>query len=144
MASSSDSPIVEVTIENDNNNNNSSSSPVKPEVAVYRQWLQQLSSSIDELKGKIREKQEAITAEKRKSLSRRTTGGGKNNRNNSNRNQANPNETAAAAAASQRTIEVLEKLLNVFREELTAMEAFVKVVAVFVIKNSPDAEEEVR
>ena len=121
------------------------------ELAVYRQWLQHLSSPIDELKGKIRETQESITAEKRKSLSRRATGGGggggKNNRNNSNRNQSNPNAAAvAAAAASQRAIEVRESLLTVYRDELAAMETFVKVIAVFVIKNSAAdaADDEVR
>ncbi len=118
---------------------------------MYRQWLQHLSSPIDELKGKIRETQESITAEKRKSLSRRATGGGggggKNNRNNSNRNQSNPNAAAvAAAAASQRAIEVRESLLTVYRDELAAMETFVKVIAVFVIKNSAAdaADDEVR
>lgn len=115
----------------------SSPSTLTPELA--RHWLQQLSSPIDELKGKIKETQNAISTEKRKSLSRKTSGAGKN-RNNRNQGGQASSPSSASAIASQRAIEVMETLLTVYREELSTMENFVKVVAVYVIKSSSEEE----
>src|SRR5699024_3231907 len=100
----------------------STSSQIAPPSAV--KWLSELASPMEDLKRKIKETQESINDEKRKSLSSR----------NKNRRQTSP------IPLNKDRIEVMETLLKVYKQELEEIQQFTKQLARFVIVNSESSE----
>lgn len=100
--------------------NSTGSAHISPQIA--RQWLQALASPIEDLKTKINETRDNASEEKRKSLSLR---------------KKNANRQPSPLPNKDR-IEVMEALLKVYKEELEAIEQFVKVLATFLAAHSEE------